>query len=50
VTDNQIAVEGLTQGTNLLDASAPGADDQIAVEGLTQGTNLLDASVPGADS
>jgi hypothetical protein len=50
VTDSQIAIKGLTQGTNLLGAGAPRADSQIAIKGLTQGTNLLGASVPRADS
>jgi hypothetical protein len=40
VTDHQIAVGRLTQGTNL-GVGVPGVTDhQIAIGGLTQGTNL----------
>jgi hypothetical protein len=47
VTDHQIAIWGLTQGTNLRAASAPRAtDNQTSIGGLTQGTNL-GVGVPG---
>jgi len=50
VTDNQIAVRGLTEGANLCGAAVPVADHQIAVEGLTEGANLRGAAVPVADN
>jgi hypothetical protein len=41
VTDNQIAIGGLTEGTNLRRATAlEVTDNQIAIGGLTEGTNL----------
>ncbi len=41
VTDNQSAIGGLTEGTNLRDAAVPGVtDNQSAIGGLAEGTNL----------
>jgi hypothetical protein len=41
VTNNQSAIGGLTQGTNLRGATVPGVtDNQSAIGGLTEGTNL----------
>ena len=41
VTDNQSAIGGLTERTNLRGATAPGVtDNQSAIGGLTEGTNL----------
>jgi hypothetical protein len=48
VTDNQIAIGGLTERTNLRGAAVPGvADNQSAFGGLAEGTNLRGAAVPG---
>jgi hypothetical protein len=47
VTDNQIAIGGLTEGANLRGATVPRVtDNQIAIGGLTEGTNLRGATVP----
>jgi hypothetical protein len=41
VTDNEIAIGGLTEGTNLRDTTVPRVtDNQIAIGSLTEGTNL----------
>ena len=41
VTDNQTAVGGLTEGTNLRAATVPVVtDNQTAIGGLTEGTNV----------
>jgi len=45
VTDSQFAIGGLTEGTNLPGATAPGVtDSQFAIGGLTEGTNLRGAT------
>jgi hypothetical protein len=46
VTDNQIAIEGLTEGANLRGASVHVTNNQIAIGGLTEGPNLCGAGVP----
>ena len=47
VTDNQTAVGGLTEGTNLRAAIVPVVtDNQTAIGGLAEGTNLRAAIVP----
>ena len=40
MTDNQAAIGGLTEGTNLRGATVPVTDNQTAIGGLTEGTNL----------
>jgi hypothetical protein len=50
VTDNQIAIGGLTEGTNLPGATTQGVtDNQIAIGGLTEGTNLRDTTAQVTD-
>ena len=48
VTDDQSAVGGLTEGTNLRGATVPGVtDNQSAIGCLTERANLRGATVPG---
>jgi len=48
MTDNQSAIGGLTERTNLRGATVPGVtDNQSAIGGLTEGANLRGATVPG---
>jgi hypothetical protein len=47
VTDDQIAIGGLTEGTNLRAAIVPAVtNNQTAIGGLTEGANLRGATVP----
>ena len=47
MTDNERAIGGLTEGTDLR-AAVPGVtDNQSAFEGLTEGANLRGRPVPG---